>query len=139
MIAIPLKGNLQSSSITTVFGKAKYIALVNELDGSFEIKDVDFGSGKLLAAWLSDIGATKVVVQEIGANPFMSLNQNNIKVYFYDQKKASVDEITAKLTAGELQEVTLQNFNELFGKANDEANNHEHANAKHSGCCGHSH
>ncbi len=139
MIAVPMKGNKEESSITTVFGKAKHIALIDENTKSVEFKEINFSSGRTLAAWLVDKGVTKAVVKDMGANPFMSLHNNGVQVYFCDEKRANVSEIVDALEKGAFNLVTPENFNTFFeGKSAHHGHGHEHGDHDHDhGCGGH--
>lgn len=144
MIAIPMKGNKNDSSITTVFGRSKYIALVDETSGEWSIRSVNFESGRDLSSWLASEGVKKLVVKDMGANPFMICQRYGIEVYFCDAKRATVPEIVEALKKGLYQKVTLENFNDIFeGKGrgyghgsghhhnHDHDHDHDHSNRHH--------
>lgn len=156
MIAIPMKGNKNDSSITTVFGKCKFIALVDEISGEWSIKSVDFGSGRALSAWLVSEGVDKLIVKDMGANPFMMCQKNDIDVYFCDAKRATVPETVKSLKSDLFQKVSMENFNDIFeGKEHkhgshnhdhhgdsrccDKPSHPKHTQKNHSSCCGHAH
>ena len=159
MVAVTMKGNKNDSSITTVFGKCKYVALIKE-SGEWSIKEVDFGSGRALSAWLVQEGVKKLVVKDMGANPFMICQKNGIEVYFCDAKRATLPEIVEALKNDSYQKVTTENFNDLFegkehdhghgnghhhdhghgnGKCCDEPSHPKHGQKNGSSCCGHAH
>lgn len=157
MIAIPMKGEKNDSSITTVFGKCKYVALIKE-SGEWSIKEVDFRSGRALTSWLAREGVTKLVVKDIGANPFMICQKYGIEVCFCNAKRATVPEIAEALKNDSYQKVTTENFNDLFegkehGLSHRNGHHHDHGNGKccdkpshlkhsqknSSSCCGHAH
>jgi len=137
MVAIPMKGNKNDSSITTVFGKCKYVALVDEASGEWSIKNIDLGSGRALASWLVSEGVKRLVVKDMGANPFMICQKNGIEVYFCDAKRATVPEIIEALKNNAFEKVSMENFNNLF-EGKEHAHGHSHGDGHHHGhgkCC----
>lgn len=126
MIAMPIKSNSKESALTTVFGKTKYFALVDEENGEITVKENPFDSGRALSEWFVDNGVDKVVVKSMGANPFLILNNGGVEVYLCHEKRSTIEETVALLREGKATRITAENMSEYL-----DAGGHRHAKGEH--------
>jgi predicted Fe-Mo cluster-binding NifX family protein len=126
MIAMPIKSNSKESALTTVFGKTKYFALVDEQSGEITVKENPFDSGRTLSEWFVDSGVDKVIVKSMGANPFLILHNSGVEVYICREKRSTIEETVALLREGKTTQVTTENMGKYL-----DAGGHRHAKGEH--------
>lgn len=74
MIAIPVKTNKENPPVSTLFGKSKWFAYIDENNNvSIETNDTD--SGRDVVQSMIAKGVTKLVFHHMGGNPFMLLQK----------------------------------------------------------------
>lgn len=142
MIALPVKTMKEDTTITTVFGKAKYIAFIDEAGvAETVIKENPVNGGRALAGWLIQEGVKKVVFKDMGANPYLTLHQHGIEVYFCTEKRPSLGEIKEAVMGGKAIRVTPENMGEYLDSHSHHGHHHKEGNGHHhgEGCCGHHH
>ncbi len=106
---MPVKMNREDPPLTTVFGKAKWFAFVDEA-GRSEIRENPYaGSGAKTVAWLIAEGAEQIVTQHIGGHPLMMLKEADVSVYSPGEGRITVSEAMRKLGAGACQAITPAN------------------------------
>lgn len=132
MIALPVKTDKENSAVTPVFGKAKWIALAKS---ETEISTVanPTNSGRILADWMAEQGVKQVIVQSLGANPFLILNRCGIEVYMADAQRTTISEALQALKEGRLTQITPINMGEYLETG------HHHGHGNHHGEHGHHH
>lgn len=108
MIAIPARSKENDVLITTIFGRTKEIAFVDE-EGQISVQKNPYTEGSDLADWLVTQGVDQVVFRNIGAHPCDILLSNGIKLYATTDNRAPIEKIVADLQAGRLVEVTEEN------------------------------
>lgn len=124
MIAIPARIRNDEVLLTTIFGRSEQIALVDD-DGHVEVKENKFSGGVDLANWLVAQGVTRLVMRNMGANPYLTLRQGGVSVYVTPKNRAPIPEIVEDLENGRLIEVTPDNMSEYL-KAGQHRHEHDH-------------
>jgi predicted Fe-Mo cluster-binding NifX family protein len=123
MIAIPARIRNDEVMLTTIFGRSEQIALVDE-KGHIEVRKNEFNGGVDLANWLVEQGLKRLVMRNMGANPYLTLRQGGIKVYVTPKNRAPISEIVEDLESGRLIEVTPNNMSEYL-KAGQHRHDHD--------------
>ena len=108
MIAIPVKTNKENTAVSTLFGKAKYFALISK--GTIEIVKNEQLGGKAVANWLKSKNVDTLITSHMGEKPFSTLLQNNINVYFAGDERIEINDVLLKYADGELPSLSLENF-----------------------------
>jgi predicted Fe-Mo cluster-binding NifX family protein len=114
MIAIPIKIKKETCSVSTLFGKAKYFALIN--NNIIEIVKNEQTSGKAVAAWLKSKNVNILITSHMREKPFSSLLNDNIQVYLAKDKEAEINKILLQYADGELPILDKESFNLYFKK-----------------------
>ena len=123
MIAIPVKTNKENTAVSTLFGKAKYFALISK--GTIEIVKNEQLGGKAVANWLKSKNVDTLITSHMGEKPFSTLLENNMNVYFAGDERIEINNVLLKYADGDLPSLTLENFKTLIKE--DSHNSH--------GCC----
>jgi len=131
MIAIPIKMAKEDSAVSPLFGKAKYFALAK--NGTIKIVKNEFKGGGAVVKWLNNLGVKKILTAHMGENPFSTLLDYGIDVYFVGGERLLVKDALLKYADGELPLLTKTNFNLYLG---DEEHHHHSHNNTNGGCCG---
>ncbi len=109
MIAMPVKRQGENPPLTTVFGKAKWFAFIDE-NGSVEIRENPYaGAGPKTVVWLIEEGVDRIVTQHIGGNPFMILKEAGVRLYYPGEGRLSVQEALQRLQEERCEEITIDN------------------------------
>ena len=111
MIAIPVRIRNDEVILTTIFGRSEQVALVDD-EGHIEVKQNPFNGGVDLANWLTEQGVDRLVIRNMGANPYLTLRQSGVRVYVTPKNRAPVTEIVEDLENGKLVEVTPENMSD---------------------------
>jgi predicted Fe-Mo cluster-binding NifX family protein len=114
MIAIPVKIKKENCSISTLFGKAEYFALIN--NNLIEIVKNEQTSGKTVANWLKSINVNILITSNMKEKSFEILLNHNIQVYFTKNKKSDINEILLQYADGELPILDYEIFQIIFKK-----------------------
>ncbi|QKF67230.1 [Fe-Mo] cluster-binding protein, NifX/NifB/NifY family [Arcobacter venerupis] len=114
MIAIPIKIKKETCSVSTLFGKAKYFALIN--NNIIEIVKNEQTSGKAVAAWLKSKNVNILITSHMREKPFSSLLNDNIQVYLAKDKEVEINKILLQYADGELPILDKESFNLYFKK-----------------------
>lgn len=122
MIAIPVKTNKENTAVSTLFGKAKYFAFIE--NKKVEILKNEQNSGKDVAKWLKNKKVTTLITSHMGEKPFEKLLENDIKVYFAENERIEIKDVLLNFAKGELSSLTLKNFKSLIKE-----------DSKHQGSC----
>lgn len=100
MIAIPVKTDKEDTAVSTLFGKAKYFALID--NNKINIVKNEQSGGKAVVKWLKNQNVDTLITSHIGERPFTLLSDLNIKAYFAGDKRVELKEILLKYADGEL-------------------------------------
>lgn len=114
MIAIPIKIKKETCSVSTLFGKAKYFALIS--NNIIEIVKNEQTSGKAVAAWLKSKNVNILITSHMREKPFSSLLNDNIQVYLAKDKEVEINKILLQYADGELPILDKESFNIYFKK-----------------------
>lgn len=112
MIAIPIKIKKETCFLSTLFGKAKYFALIN--NNNVEIVKNEQTSGKAVADWLKSKNVNILITSHLREKPFESLLNHNIKTYFTRDKKIDINKILLQYADGELPILDYDLFQIIF-------------------------
>lgn len=112
MIAIPVKTNKENTAVSTMFGKAKYFALIS--NDRVEIIRNEHAGGRAVATWLKSKNVDTLITSHMGDNPFSVLLEMEIKVYFAGNERIEINDVLLKYADGELPPLTLENFKILM-------------------------
>lgn len=106
---MPVKMNREDPPLTTVFGKAKWFAFVDET-GRIEIRENPYaGSGAKTVAWLIVEGADRIVTQHIGGHPFMMFQNAGVSVCYPGEGRITVSEAMQRVREGLCEPITTAN------------------------------
>ncbi|MCG3655294.1 NifB/NifX family molybdenum-iron cluster-binding protein [Aliarcobacter butzleri] len=100
MIAIPVKTDKEDTAVSTLFGKAKYFALID--NNKINIVKNEQSGGKAVVKWLKNQNVDTLITSHIGERPFTLLSDLNIKTYFAGDKRVELKEVLLKYADGEL-------------------------------------
>ena len=128
MIAIPARIRNDEVLLTTIFGRCEQIALVDE-QGEIRVEPNRFNGGVDLAAWLVEQGVDRLVIRNMGANPYLTLRQGGVKVYATTKNRAPIKEIVEDLNGGNLVEVTPENMMDYL-KPGQHRHEHDHGHGR---------
>lgn len=136
MIAIPVKTNKENTAVSTMFGKAKYFALIS--NNEIEIVKNEQAGGRAVATWLKSKNVDTLITSHMGNNPFSVLLEMKIKVYFAGNERIEMNDVLLKYADGDLPSLTLENFNTLLkedlhrniSKSNDKKSQNSCCNTK---------
>ena len=110
MIAMPVKRAEENPPLTTVFGKAKWFAFVDE-EGRVEVRENPHaGAGPKTVAWLIENGVKTIVTPHIGGNPFMMLESAGVRLWYPGEKRLLVSEALEMLRRGACLPITRENI-----------------------------
>lgn len=130
MIAVPVKTDKENPAITTLFGKAKWFALI---DGEkITIEKNETQSGRKVAEELASKGVDKLIFNHMGANPFMLLQKHNIKCYHSGKERILLLDALDKLKADGLTLVDGANMADFVEQSSmHSSGHHEHHDEHH--------
>jgi len=101
MVAIPVNSLGENPQVSEYFGKSKWFAFFDEGTISFEKNTLS--SGCKIVDWLYDLGVTQTIINSIGKNPLLKLNEMDIEC-FYD--KSHIDNLVIALEKLEENKLT---------------------------------
>jgi predicted Fe-Mo cluster-binding NifX family protein len=114
MIAIPLD-NEHTTTLSKLYGKAPYFALLDEATGEFSIIENEVkGQGPKSADFLKTHGATSTVYYHMGEGVYKSFEKNSMDVYCADYNEYSIDEIYTNFLNENMTKLTKENFEKLL-------------------------
>ena len=134
MIAIPVKTNKENTAVSTLFGKAKYFAFIE--NNKIEIVKNEQSGGKAVANWLKSKNVDTLITSHMGEKPFSTLLQNNINVYFAGDERIEINYVLLKYADGDLPSLTLENFNTLIKEDSHNSNSSCSKDKVHTQPCG---
>ena len=112
MIAIPVKTNKENTAVSTMFGKAKYFALIS--NDKVEIFRNEKEGGRAVSSWLKEKNVDTIITSHIGTKPFSMVTDLGMKVYFAGTERIEMNDALLKYADGELPPLTLENFDLLM-------------------------
>ena len=121
MIAIPVKTNKENTAVSTLFGKAKYFAFIE--NNKIKILKNEQMGGKAVANWLKNKNVDVLITSHLGEKPLSTLLNNGLKVYFAGDERIELKDVMIKYADGELQILNNQNFHILLKEDNHHSKN----------------
>jgi predicted Fe-Mo cluster-binding NifX family protein len=112
MIAIPVKTNKKNTVVSTLFGKAKYFAFIE--NNKIEILKNERTGGRAVANWLKNKNVDTLIISHMGEKPFSSLLKYDIKVYFAGDERIELKDVIKKYADNELLILNNENFHTLL-------------------------
>jgi len=131
MIAVPVKTNKENPVVSTLFGKAKWFAFVDE-NGKISIEKNSAESGRAVVENLVTKGVDKLVFHHMGGNPFMLLQKENIECFYDGGERIFLDELLQQLQNNNLVKVDAHNMAQYIEQGNMHKGDHKHHGEKHS-------
>ena len=114
MLAIPLD-NKQSTTLSKLYGKAPYFALLDIETGAHTIVKNDVvGQGPKSADFLKEQGATSTIYIHMGEGVYKSFEKNAMDVYCANYKEFSLDEIYREFGSNKITKLNNTNCNDLL-------------------------
>jgi predicted Fe-Mo cluster-binding NifX family protein len=114
-IAIPVKTLNINPTIASLFANAKYFAFSN--DGEMNIEKMEEKGGRDVARMLIAQNINVLITSHLGLKPFVLLKSYGIKIYFAGKEKLNVLDALSRFHAGDLVEVTSENFKTIFSSS----------------------
>ncbi|PHO11473.1 dinitrogenase [Malaciobacter marinus] len=134
MYAFPLKTAKENSAVAPSFCKAKYFAFY---DGeNLNIKRNENTCGRSVMQWLLENNVKKLIIKDIGRNPYKLAQKNNFEFYYAGDNRVETTEILNKIKTSTLEKLSEQKLQEIIENRNGTHHSHEH---KHGTGHGHSH
>lgn len=121
MIAIPVKTNKENTAVSTLFGKAKYFAFIE--NNKIEILKNEQKGGRAVANWLKSKNVDVLITSHLGEKPFSTILNNGLKVYFAGDERIELKDVMIKYADGELQILNNQNFHTFLKEDNHHSKN----------------
>lgn len=121
MIAIPVKTNKENTAVSTLFGKAKYFAFIE--NNKIEILKNEQMGGRAVANWLKSKNVEVLITSHLGEKPFETLLNKGLKVYFASDERIELKDVMIKYADGDLTLLTNENFHTLLKEDNHHSKN----------------
>jgi len=130
MIAIPVKIDKENPAVTTLFGKAKWFAIV---DGdTITIEKNEIQSGRAVVEYLVSKGVDKLIFNHMGGNPFMLLQKAKVECFHSGDERILLNDVLDKLKNDSLIKVDGTNMSDFVEQGNmhngggHKEHNHDH-------------
>ncbi len=124
-IAIPVKMNKDNTALAPLFGKAKWIAFVE--DGKVDIVSNSAHGGNAVVEWFAKEGVDTVIFQEMGYSPYEKIKAlGSIALYHAGHERILLDEVLQKYDNGTLTIVDDANITEII---DHHEKNHTHGHS----------
>ena len=128
MIAIPVKTTKENTVVSTLFGKAKYFAFIE--NNKIEILKNEQMGGKAVANWLKSKNIEVLITSHVGEKPFETLLNKGLKVYFAGDERIELKDVMIKYADGDLTLLTNENFHTFLKEDNHHSKNCSKTNQK---------
>jgi len=123
-LAIPVKMNRENSALSPLFGKAKWIAFVQ--DGEVDIQPNHTHGGGALVEWFIQEGVDTVIFQEMGHTPYQKIKSaGNITLFHAGNERILLDEALEKFEDNQLLLVDDTNIDAII-KHHEKKHSHGH-------------
>jgi len=133
MIAIPVKTNKENPAVSTLFGKSKWFAFVNE-NGEITIEANETESGRAVVDTMVSKGVNRLVFHHMGGNPFMLLQKAKIECFHNGGERILLNDVLALLKNNALTKVDGINMADFVEQGNMHKNgkSHDHHGHEHA-------
>ena len=127
MIAIPVKTNKENPPVSTLFGKSKWFAFINE-NGDVSIEANNTQSGREVVEYFVDKGVTQLIFHHMGGNPFMLLQKASIECFQSGGERILLQDVLDAFQHGMLTKVDGSNMADYVeqGNMHNNSNKHQH-------------
>lgn len=123
-IAIPVKTDNENPALASLFGKAKWFAIVK--DGSVNIEKNQAKGGKAVIEWLKSSGIDTIIFQEMGTTPYeMIKSVGDIDLYHAGEERIELADVLAMFQDNKLKKVDDQMMAEII-KKHESRHTHDH-------------
>jgi len=123
-IAIPVKMNKENTALAPLFGKAKWIAFVE--DGDVSIVPNARQGGKAVVEWFESEGVDTVIFQEMGVTPYeMIKSLGNIALFHAGHERILLNDVVEKWHANQLTPIDDTNIGEILAQ-HEKKHPHKH-------------
>ncbi len=123
-IAIPVKMNKENTALAPLFGKAKWIAFIE--DKKVNIVPNEMHGGKAVVEWFIREGVDTVIFQEMGTTPYEMLKSlGNISLYHAGHERILLNDVLEKLHANQLTPIDDTNIGEILAQ-HEKKHPHKH-------------
>lgn len=127
-IAIPVKMNKKNTALATLFGKAKWFAIVE--DGKVRIEKNPADGGRAVVEWLAQSGVDTIIMQEMGMNPYKKVKSyGNIKLYHAGFKRILLEDVLQKFDENVLEALDAASMERII--AHHEVKHPAHGEYRH--------
>jgi predicted Fe-Mo cluster-binding NifX family protein len=100
-IAIPVKMNKENAPVASLFGKAKWFAIVE--DGQVNILANPAKGGQAVVEWLAQIKVDTILLQEMGKSPYLKVQSyGNITLYHTGFDRILLEDVLKKFENNDL-------------------------------------
>ncbi|MEA1916248.1 MAG: NifB/NifX family molybdenum-iron cluster-binding protein [Campylobacterota bacterium] len=114
MLAIPID-NQNSTTLSKLYGKAPYFALLNTHTGNFRVIENEVvGKGPKSAEFLKEQNATATIFYHMGEGVYKSFEKNSMDVYCANYNQYSIEEIYRSFLNGSTTKLDSTNFQTLL-------------------------
>ncbi len=121
-IAIPVKMNNENPALAPLFGKAKWIAFVE--DENITIVANEAHGGRAVVEWFARENVDTVIFQEMGATPYEMIKAiENMTLFHAGYERIVLDEVLAKFTLNQLTLIDDTNIGDILAR---HEKNHPH-------------
>ncbi len=110
MIAIPIQKEDENPAFVQLFGKARFFIFIKE-DGSRQVEANSLLNGVKLVEYFAQKGVKKLIVNHIGKQPLLSLQNTNIECFYTQSIRKTVNELLEDLENNKLEKITDENIN----------------------------
>lgn len=128
MITFPVKTDKENSAISPSFGKAKYFAFYDGQE--LNVERNPFGNGAQLIAWFKEKGVEKIIIKEMGSNPYKKIKQTNMKVYFAGEGRVTSNDLIEQINKNSLRKLNEEDLLEII-KHHEGNHSHDHNHDHH--------
>ena len=123
-IAIPVKMNKENTALAPLFGKAKWIAFVE--DGDVSIVPNARQGGKAVVEWFASEGVDTVIFKEMGVTPYeMIKSLGNIALFHAGHERILLNDVVEKWHANQLTLIDDTNIGEILAR-HEKKHPHKH-------------
>jgi len=112
-IAIPVKMNKENTALSPLFGKAKWIAFVE--DGKVDIVPNITHGGRAVVEWFVREGIDNVIFQEMGQTPYeMVKSVGTIELFHAGHERILLNDVLERFTADKLILINDTNIGDIL-------------------------
>ena len=117
MIVIPVKTNKENPPVSTLFGKSKWFAFIDENE-NITIESNETQSGREVVENMINKGVTKLVFHHMGGNPFLLLQKAKIECFHDGGKRILLNDLLVQLKENKLKKVDSLNMADYIEQGN---------------------